>query len=251
MVTVSLLRSTVIILNKVKMRYLYFIIMRPILIILFFMLIIVSVKSQAQKWQPGHFTDVKGNTEVGLIRTNPPGKPPIKGEGFIEFREDNKANPFKLSASDLRSFVIGKDSFIVAHAPNNEYWLNKEFDFVKVVLDEDLKLYAAKEGGSGGSGIGFEPDIGAGVGTGGYGGGVGGGISIPIGGGGGKEKAIWYFGANSAEMQRLTNENFEDIMTDIMGDYPDVVDKIHAKVYVLANIDKLVAYFNQVKAAGK
>jgi hypothetical protein len=234
------------------MRYLYFIIMRPILIILFFMLIIVSVKSQAQKWQAGHFTDVKGNLETGLIRFNPPGKPPIKGEGFIEFREDTKANPFKLSASDLRSFVIGKDSFIVAHAPNNEYWANKELDFVLVAVDEDLKLYVAKEGGSGSRGIGFEPDIGAGVGTGGYGGGLGGGISIPIGGGGGgKEKTTWYFGANPAGMQRLTNENFEDIMTDMMGDYPDVVDKIHAKVYVLANIDRLVAYFKQVKAAEK
>ena len=212
----------------------------------------VTVNTYAQKWQPGHFTDVKGNTETGSIRTNPPGKAPIKGEGFIEFKEDNKSEPFKLSASDLRSFVMGKDSFIVAHAPGNESWANKEFDFVRVAIDEDLKLYVAKEGGSGSRGIGFEPGVGAGIGTGGYGGGVGGGVSIPIGGGGGgKERAIWYFGANPAEMKPLTNENFEDIMTDMMGDYPDVVDKIHAKVYVLANIDKLVAYFKQVKAAGK
>jgi len=34
-----------------------------------------------------------------------------------------------------------------------------------------------------------------------------------------------------------------------MGDYPDVVDKIKAKVYVLGNIDRLIAYFNQVKLA--
>ena len=233
------------------MRYLYFIIMRPILIILFFMLIIVSVKSQAQKWQPGHFTDVKGNVENGLIRTNPSGKPPIKGEGFIEFREDTKAEPFKLSASDLRSFVIGRDSFIVTHAPANEIWLNKELDFVKVVVDEDIKLYAAMEGGSGGgSGFGIEPGIGAGIGTGGFGSGVGGGISIPIGGGGrgGKARMIWYFGTNPASMKQLTNENFEDIMSDMMGDYPDVVDKIHAKVYILANVERLVAYFKQVKA---
>jgi len=41
---------------------------------------------------------------------------------FIEFKEDNKSEPFKLSASDLRSFVVGKDSFVVAHAPGNETW---------------------------------------------------------------------------------------------------------------------------------
>ncbi|HEY4326012.1 MAG TPA: hypothetical protein VGN20_18625 [Mucilaginibacter sp.] len=230
--------------------------MRPILIILFFMLVIVSVKSQAQKWLPGHFTDIKGNVEKGLIRVNPSGKPPIKGEGFIEFREDEKTNPYKLGASELRSFVIGKDSFIVAHPPANEIWASKELDFVKVAIDEDIKLYIANQVGGGGSGIGFHPGVSTGIGTGGYGGGVGGGISIPIGGGGGgsgsgKEKATWYFGSNPAEMKRLTDENFEDIMSDMMGDYPDVVDKIHAKVYMLANIDRLIAYFKQVKAAEK
>jgi hypothetical protein len=231
--------------------------MRSILVILFFMLTIVSAKSYAQKWLPGHFTDVKGNVETGFIRINPSAKGPIKDEGFIEFKGDNKTEPFKLSASDLKSFVIGKDSFVVAHAPGNEQWAKKEFDFVKVALDEDTKLYVASGGGgSGGGGPGFGFSPGVGIGTGGYGGGLGGGVSIPIGGGGGRggskyEKTTWYYGTNTAGMQRLTDENFEDIMSDIMGDYPDVVDKIHAKVYILANIDRLVAYFKQVKEAQK
>ncbi|MDB4923628.1 hypothetical protein [Mucilaginibacter sp.] len=230
--------------------------MRSILIILFFMLIIVSAKSQSNKWQPGRFTDIKGNTESGFIRINPSAKGPIKGEGFIEFKEDNKATPFKLSASDLKSFVVAKDSFVVAHAPGNETWAKNELDFVKVEIDEDVKLYISRggkggKGGIGGSGIGFEPGIG--IGTGGYGSGVSGGVSIPIGGGGGysNEKTVYYYGTNTAEMKRITNENFEDVMTDIMGDEPEVVDKIHAKVYMLANIDRLIAYFKQVKAAGK
>ena len=50
-------------------------------------------------------------------------------------------------------------------------------------------------------------------------------------------------------MKRLNDLNFEDIMCDMMGDEPDVVDKIRAKVYVLENIDRLVAYFNKVKAS--
>jgi hypothetical protein len=225
--------------------------MRPILIILFFMLMIVSAKSYSQKWQPGRFNDVKGNAESGFIRFGS-GKGPIKDEGFIEFKEDNKSEPFKLSASDLRSFVVGKDSFVVAHPPRNESWAKNEFDFVKVALDEDIKLYVTKGGGGGrGHGFSIEPGIGAGVGTGGFGGGVGGGIAIPIGGGGGYEKTTWYYGENTASMKRLTDLNFEDVMADIMGDYPDVVDKIHAKVYVLENIDRLLAYYNQVKGAHK
>ncbi|MDB5122050.1 MAG: hypothetical protein JWP94_179 [Mucilaginibacter sp.] len=226
---------------------------RRLFLIFSFIVIVISV--HAQKWQPGRFTDIKGNVQTGLIHTNPSGKAPIKDEAFIEFKEDNKAEPFKLSAGDLRSFIVGKDSFVVAHAPQNENWSRSELDFVKVVLDEPVKLYAAQAGSGKGRGFGFSPGISTGIGTGGYGGGfggaLGGGLSIPIGGRGGSEKTTWYFGENTAEMKRLTNENFEDIMTDIMGDEPDVVDKIRSKVYVLGNIDKLVAYFKQVTASHK
>lgn len=222
------------------------------------MLTIVSAKSYGQKWQPGRFTDIKGNVESGLIRFGT-GKGPIKGEGYIEFKQDDKTNPFKLSASDLRSLVIVKDSFVVAHPPGNEIWAKDQFDFVKVELDEDLKLYAAGsvKGGSGGSGFSVSPGISTGIGTGVGGGGgygaVGGGISIPIGGssGGTYEKTAYYYGENTASMKQLNDKNFEDVMCDIMGDEPEVVDKIHAKVYVLANIEKLIAYFKQVKAAHK
>ncbi len=219
------------------------------------MLMIISAKSQSGKWLPGRFTDVKGNTETGFIRVNPSAKGPVKDEGFIEFKDNNKTEPFKLSASDLKSFVVGRDSFVVAHAPNNEVWAKKELDFVKVALNEDVKLYMAGGGGKGGGGRGFgiSPDLGVGVGagTGGYGSGVGAGVSIPIfGGGGGSgsvEKTAYYYGENTAQMKRITNENFEDVMSDIMGDYPEVVDKIHAKVYMLANIDRLIVYYKQVK----
>ena len=84
------------------------------------MLIVVSAKSQ--KWQPGYFTDVKGNKYSGFIIPNPGGSGPIKNEGFIEFKDGEKTNPYKLSTSDLQSFVVGKDSFVVAHAPGNETW---------------------------------------------------------------------------------------------------------------------------------
>jgi hypothetical protein len=227
--------------------------MRSILSILFFSALLVSTKSFAQRWQPGRFTDNKGNVETGFIRIGGAGKGPVKDEGFIEFKEDAKSNPFRLSAGELQSFVMGRDSFVVAHPPGNETWGKNELDFVRVLVDEDLKLYAAggvKTGG-GGSGLSFEPGLETGIGTGGYtGAGVDGGISIPIGGGGGDsyyEKSAYYYGDNTADMKRLNDQNFEDIMTDMMGDYPDVVDKIRAKVYVLENIDRLVAYFNEVK----
>jgi hypothetical protein len=219
---------------------------RRVVLCFFYCLVAITTKTYAQKWVAGRFTDVKGNTEVGLIHI-PGGKGPVKDEAFIEFKENAKANPFQLSASDLQSFVIGKDSFVVAHAPKNESWTKKELDFVKVVINEDIKLYVTRSGKAG-HGFGFSPGIGvgAGLGSGGYGGGVGAGVSVPIlggGDGGDHEKTNWFYGVNTAEMKALNNVNFEDVMCDIMGDYPDIVEKIRRKVYVLGNIDKLLILF--------
>lgn len=218
--------------------------MRSSLIILFLMLIVVSAKSQ--KWQPGYFNDTKNNKVEGLIQTNPSGKGPIKGEGFIVFKESDKASEIKLSASDIKWFVAGKDSFVVAHPPIGQTWPN-ELDFVRVIVDEPLRLYAYRGGKGGGSGVHLSPGIGVGVGGGSY---AGGGLGISFGGGGGgKNKVTYYYGVTTAELADLTPENFEDVMSEIMGDEPQVVDAIHAHKFALSNIDKLIAYFKQVKAS--
>ena len=226
---------------------------RSFLVSLFFLSFFLGLINNvhAQKWLPGHFTDVKGNVETGLIWIRPSGKGPIQDEAFIEFRETDKENPYKLSASDLKSFVIGRDSFVVASEPQTSNW-QYGVDFVKVVLDEDIKLYVFRGEGNGGIG-GIEPGFegGVGGGTGGYGGGVGVGLSIPIGHGGGRggNKTVYYYGETTAGMHQLTVANFMDIMSDIMGDEPDVVEAIHEKKYGLNNMDKLLAYFKQVQAS--
>jgi hypothetical protein len=241
--------------NNKRFVYRVIIIMNKFFI--FCIIMLAFTNAGAQNWQPGSFYDVKGVKSTGLISLNPRGKGPIKNEGFIDYKEDAKANAMKLSASDLRSFVMGKDSFIVAATPK-EGWTKNELDFVKVVVDAPLRLFEVS-GGTGGGGSGFSPGIsvGAGGGTGGYGGGgfgggVGGGVSIPIfgGGGGGRGggKTVYYYGANTAEMKLITDENFIDVMTEIMGDEPDVVEKIQTKKFGPKNMDKLIAYFKQVQA---
>ena len=205
--------------------------------------LLFTVQAQAQTWVPGYFYGVQGNKETGLIKFKTSARGPVKGEAFIEFKEDAKAKPIPLSASDLSSFVMGRDSFVVAAAPRMGAWSNNELDFVKVVLDEDLKLYMFRGGSSGGGGI--QPDLGIGIG-GGFGGGIGGGISIPL-GGGNRNKITYYFGANTAEMKVLTPANFIDVMAQIMGDEPDVVDALHQGKYNLGNMDKLIAYFDKLQ----
>ena len=140
---------------------------------------------------------------------------------------------------------------MVAHAPGNSNWSKKELDFVKVALDEQIKLFVANvgTGGGGGHAIGVSPEFGAGVGTGGYSG-AGGGVAVNVGGGRyGKVITTYYYGATTAEMEQLTPINFKDVMSDVMGDEPDVVEKIQAGQFNLGNMDKLIAYFKQVKAS--
>ena len=155
----------------------------------------------------------------------------------------------------MQSFVAGKDSFVVAHAPGNETWAKKDFDFVRVVVDEPLKIYATRGAGSGGGGSGIHVSPGVGLSTGGgYGTSYGGGLGISFGGGGGSgknSKMSYYYGSSTANMQHLTNENFIDIMSEVMADEPDVVLRIRSNNYGLKNIEKLVEYFNKVKAVNK
>ncbi len=217
--------------------------------------LLLSGQSMAQDWQHGSFIDTKGNKETGLIRRSR--KQPIKDEAAIEFKDDSKANPYTLSASDLKSLIIGRDSFVVAAAPQTSDWRNY-LDFVKVAFDDDpdMKLYIFQGSASGGHGGGIHPEVGVGVGTGigGYGGGVGagvgGGIEVPIGGHGGSNKVIYYYGANTAQMKPLTEATFVDIMSEMLGDVPDIVDALHQHKYNIGNINKLIADYRKAIAAG-
>ncbi len=227
---------------------------------LIFCFVLIAISAQAQKWQPGHFTDSKGNISAGFIRIDPSSKGPVKNEGFIEYKQDKAAKEVKISAGALQSFVMGRDSFVVTHAPQNQFWPRYELDFVKVVVNEDLKLYAtysehsAEHYAGGGSGFSIGIGGGTGFGTRGFGVGVGAGVEVPLGGSGAGRSGyyggpVYYYGENTGEMKIITNENFADVMTDVMGDEPDVVNKIAAKAYTLQNMDSLIAYFKQVQAA--
>lgn len=219
--------------------------------------------AKSQNYQAGAFYDVKGVKSSGLISLYPGGKGPFKDEAFIGYKEDAKAQPMILSASDLRSFVIGRDSFVVA-APQG--WSKYRLDFVHIAVDAPIRLFEVIGGSSGNSGgSGFRPgiSIGAGAGTGGgfnggggFGGGMSGGIAIPIGrnsgGGGGNGrtgKALYFYGINTAEMKPITDENFIDVMTEVMGDEPEVVEKIQTKKFGTKTIGKLIEYYYQVAAA--
>lgn len=206
----------------------------------------------AQKWQPGYFYDIKGNKVPGLIQQGQTGKGPIKNEGFIIYKDNPKATEIKLSASDIKYYVMGKDSFIVAHPPSYETWPKAEIDFVKVELDEPLKLYVyygGSSGSGGGGGFRVSPSFSGGIGTGGYG---GGGVGVSLGGGGGggnggTRGATYYFGEGISNMSQVTPINFTDVMTDIMADEPQAVEAIQSGKFNITKIDGLIKYYRALK----
>ncbi len=213
--------------------------------------LIKAIPASAQlglnQWDDGYFYDAAGNKVVGQIVANPSGRSPQDSEGFILFRKDKGEEKEKLTASMVRSFVAGKDSFTVAHAPRSEAWTGKSIDFVKVLVDEPMKLYAIT-GSGGGVGPGISPSLGIGGGS--FGSGVGGGLGINLGGGrGGKGKPVYYYGDNPGTLTELKRDNFVEIMTEVMAAEPEIVDKIKSKKYRYGNMDQLILDFYKLKEA--
>ncbi len=219
--------------------------------VVFALLVTVTISRQAyaQKWQPGYFFDIKGNKVPGLIQNGQTGKGPIKNEGFIIYKDNAKSNEIKLSARDIKYYVAGKDSFVIAHPPAYETWPKAELDFVKVELDEPLKLYTYGGGSSGGGGFRVSPSFSGGIGGGGYG---GGGVGITLGSGGGNggysRTATYYYGTSVAEMSQVTPMNFIEVMADMMADEPQAVEAIQKGKYNLGKMQALISYYRQLKA---
>jgi hypothetical protein len=219
------------------------------------LLCLLTLGSYAQDdWIPGTYHDANGGSATGFIRPLPHG--PIKNEACIEFKPDKKSEAQIFSASALQSIIMGRDSFVVAEAPQTSEWDNY-LDFVRVVFDDDnddMKLYMFQGSVPGRGGV--HPEFGVGLGAafgggrGGFGYGLGGGISIPIGGGGGgRVMGIYYYGNNTAHMKQLTSVNFVDIMSQMLGDEPEIVGQLHDNKYSLKNIDKLMRNYDKLRSA--
>ncbi|MGI4750659.1 MAG: hypothetical protein ACRYFB_08500 [Janthinobacterium lividum] len=221
-------------------------------LLLFVSLLLTAFSASAQlglnQWDDGYFYDANGNKFVGQIVVSPSGRGPQNNEGFILYRKDKGEQKETLSASMIRSFVAGKDSFTVAHAPRSEKWTGRGIDFVKVLVNEPLKLYATTGGGGGGMSPGIRPSFGIGGGS--FGSGVGGGLGINLGGGrGGKGKSAYYYGDNPNSLKELNRENFIPIMAEVMASEPDIVEKIKNKKYRYGQMDQLILDFYKLKEA--
>jgi hypothetical protein len=227
--------------------------MRSLFLSAFIVLLAITCNAQGSlnsKFQQGYYYDINGQKIEGLIRTGT-GKKLVENEGYITFKEEEKAPKQNLSASMIHGFVIGRDSFIVARAPRVGSWSKNELDFMLVAVNAPLKLYAINASGGGGGGI--TPGISTGLGIGGGAiGGIGTGIGLSIGSGmfgGGGSHVVYYYGSDSGSLTEMKKQNFIDVMTEVLGDEPEVVEKVKAKKYGFGDMEKLLKYYNEQREA--
>jgi hypothetical protein len=243
----------------------------------------LSISAHAQIWQPGYYTDVQGVKYAGIIRPAPGGKGPFPGEGYIEFKDSENGEVIPLSTSDLQSFVVGQDSFVVAKAPAAGKWSKMQSDFVRVVMNEEVKIYAlrvadGKPATYKGSGKTHKISTATRLLLGGYSADRNSAIAqnptitkeglykeapnftVPIvptsyktgpSTTGSNYKKWYYYGSNPQGLTYITDENFKETIATTMKSQPKVAEYILANPFGLDNIEQLIAYFNKVKLQGK
>ena len=226
-----------------------------ILVLSFALSLLLAFTARAQmfggKFEQGYYYDINGQKVEGLINDNTSGKGPIPNEGYIIFKETDKAPKQQLSASMIHGFVVGVDSFIVAHAPRLGSWSKYELDFLRVVINDSTKLYTIYGGDRGKeSRGGMRPSVSTGLGIGGgYGGGLGMGLSLGSGlfGGGGSSHAVYYYGSGVGDMVEINKQNFVAAMTEVLAAEPEAVKKVIDKKYKLGDMEALLKYYNQLR----
>lgn len=205
------------------------------------------------KFEQGYYYDINGQKVEGLINDNTSGKGPMPNEGYIIFKETDKAPKQQLSASMIHGFVVGADSFIVAHAPRLGAWSKYDMDFLRVVINDSTKLYTiyGSERGKESRGGGVRPSVSTGLGIGGgMGGGIGMGLSLGsglFGGGGGSSHAVYYYGSGVGDMVEINKQNFVAAMSEVLAAEPEAVKKVIDKKYKLGDMEALLKYYRQLR----
>lgn len=194
--------------------------MRSILLLACIFRVTLSAKAQIfdfPSWQNGSYYDIAGQKHTGQIK-----KPDIHknlittGGTYIYYRASEKSDDQKLYAKDIKSLIVDRDSFVVTHVPELE-----KTPFLSVVFDKNIKIYnvrVSKNSGTGGAGaVGFSFSY---------------------------NKNFYYYGPDAENLTKLERSKFVKVMSQIMSDKPEVVERIKANAFSYADMKELIEYYN-------
>ncbi|MEO6150888.1 MAG: hypothetical protein ABIN95_09270 [Mucilaginibacter sp.] len=194
--------------------------MRKIIFLVCLLTTCFTVKAQlfTPGLDEGYYYDNTGAKISGFIRA---------GENQFFFKKYKKdVSEKKIAAGDIKGYVMGKDSFTVSRNP-----VFKKPPFLKVLINNSTKLYFFKADEK----ISFEP-VSA--------------TSTGFAAGTGKGRSKYYFyGADPDALQLITETNFIAAMSELMGDKPEIIERVKDKTITLKNLEEWVLFYNQEKAA--
>jgi hypothetical protein len=138
------------------------------------------------------------------------------------FRPSVDADKQKIESTQLRTFVTGVDSFVVSH--------NKQLDgypFLLVCVDKPIKLYLSFRHGN--TGTTFNPGTTLSPGT---------AFSYD------KADFTFFFGKSPEDLTLLDSKNFIEIMTTMLAEHEDLVEKIKDKEFKVRDTPELWEIMN-------
>ncbi|MGZ3763715.1 MAG: hypothetical protein ACXVB0_16220 [Mucilaginibacter sp.] len=196
---------------------------------MFLLVLPLISKAQDDEWRPGWYYDLKNVKHPGWFdistfdNSTRYGTSKVKSSEYFRFEADEKAPVLELYALDMQSVVAGADSIVVRHSFRTDRKGNIKTDtsgnqfstasFYKVELNSsDIKIYSKLLDGNRGFSY-----------------------------------IAYYFGKDADNIYDFTNDNFAKVMSDIIKDAPDLVEKIKKEDFVLRKMKKLLIAYKTEK----
>ena len=189
----------------------------------------LRVQAQDWEWHPGYYYDLNNIKHTGLVQVSTfdngtaYGTSKFKSSEFFRFKTDEKSPQQELYALDVQSVVVGADSIVVRHwfrtdrkgrvkkdTAGNEYSVAS---FLKVELNSgETKVYSKLlDGNNYGTYTGY------------------------------------YYGKNADNINDINTDTFAQVMSDIVKDAPDLVEKINKEDFKLRKMEKLINAYKTKK----
>jgi uncharacterized beta-barrel protein YwiB (DUF1934 family) len=165
----------------------------------------------AQTYTQGAYYTHEGQRIEGLIQHNYFARFSDGPDNYINFKETSDSKKKKLTTKEVKSFVIGSDSFvIIKHFTINSFAYYEE-DFVKIIKTGNLNLYLHYS--TGGSGNTFF-------------------------------LVSNYILEKDAKLVVMRKRSFKDNYKNLFGDDVDLVKKIEDKSLTYKDLDVIVDEYN-------
>jgi len=172
------------------------------------------IKTYSQ-FVPGYYYTLSGEKVKGWIRHDFSAKFGSGGDNTIKFKSSSEEKKKKFNSKEICCFVIGKDSFAVVRNFEMNAFAYYDEDFAKVISAGKLVLYEHFSTVPSGSAYGGTYDI-----------------------------SNYLISKNGGQVRKIKRGNFKELMSELVSDNAELVNKINNKEIKFDQIVELVNIYN-------